>query len=172
MDHFSAGIVFGFDEKDYVWKVIGATDMRFANGVKVPGGTNKDDKNILMTNETPEETLKREMKEETNLSVSEYELVHSYIIPGRMPGTKHTRNFFLVKSFSGSFPFETKINIEDGKDEVQTKWWNLGEFEIAIFKFPNHKEGYVRAFLAMAKSDEKFRTENAEMYARYSAMKF
>jgi ADP-ribose pyrophosphatase YjhB (NUDIX family) len=170
-DHFSAGVIFAFDQNDLKWKTIGATDMRFSDGVKISGGTNKDDNKVLL-NETPEETLEREIKEETNLTVSESILAHSYVIPGRIPGTMHARYFYLVKGFSGSFPFDSERNILDGKDEVKTRWWGLEEFEVAIFKFPNHKEGYIKAFLEMANLNENFRRDNAETFARYSAMKF
>ena len=182
-DHFSAGVIFSSDEKERVWKILVASDARFLkedeiNGKtpiktgKIIGGTNKDEVTKALLNETAFDTLKREIMEEAKLTVLECYFVHSYDIPGRVAGTTHTRYFYLVKRFSGSFPFDEIKSIKDGTDIVKIWWSNLRNFEEIIFKFPNHKEGYIKAFLKMAEYNEKFRQDNADMFARYSAMKF
>lgn len=174
MNHFCAGVYFGFDSKENLWKVLGATDARFPMGVKIPGGTNKDENADFLLDEKPGNTLIREFIEETGLKPEgEFNKVHSVTLPGRKPGdTPHTRYFYLVRKVVGIFPFGSAKEFRDDKDDVKVRWWNLRDFENAIFRFPNHVEGYVKAFLAMANLDDKFRQDNLEMFNRYSTMKF
>jgi len=174
MNHFCAGIFFGLNSADGKWSVLGATDSRYPENVKIPGGTNKDEKANFLLEEKPGNTLIREFIEETGLKPEgEFNKVHSVTLPARKLGdTPHTRYFFLVRKVVGIFPFSSVKEFRDDKDDVKVRWWNLEEFEKAIFRFPNHKEGYVKAFLAMANLEEKFRQDNLEMFNRFSVMKF
>ncbi len=170
-DHFSAGVYFSFDTKDNRWKVLGATDSRFPNDAKIPGGTNKDDETKELIEETPGDTLKREFYEETGFRTNgECLQAHFVKIPGRVKGTIHTRYFYLVKNATGNFPFDFIREFTDDKDKIKVRWWTLQDFEKALLI--NHRNGFVKAFLAMANSDEKFRQDNLEMYDRFSVMKF
>jgi 8-oxo-dGTP pyrophosphatase MutT (NUDIX family) len=174
MNHFSAGVFFGKNPQDGKWYVLGATDSRFPTGVKIPGGTNKDENANFLLDEKPGNTLVREFIEETGLKPEgEFDKVHSVTLPARKLGeTDHTRYFYLVRKVVGIFPFGSVKEFRDDKDDVKVRWWNLQDFEKAIFRFPNHKEGYVKAFLQMANLDEKFKQDNLEMFNRFSAIKF
>ena len=150
----SAGVFFGFDSKEG-WKVLAES---FSGGVKFPEAINNPD-------ETTFDALGRKAKE-IKLEILECYYVHTTV------QTTDIRYFYLVKRFEGSFPFAYAKIILEGKDETIIKWWSLKEFETAIFQIPDYKDGYIKAFLKMAEHNEVFRRDNAEMFERYSAMKF
>jgi len=164
-DHFAAGAFFAFNPDGWEWYVLGVTNIRYPSIVKLPGGTNKE-----FPKETPGETLKREFKEETGLkTLGEFLQVYSVRIPGGVLGSMHTKYFYLVKKISGDFPFGDVREFDDGGCKLRVRWWNLQDFERALLT--NHKDGFTKAFIAMANFDEKFCQDNLDMVDRYSRIK-
>ena len=151
---------FHFVEKDGVYYVVGVVDDRFPE-VKIPGGGGK------ITDKTHDDTLIREFKEETDgaLIPTKFKVIHQEEKPG------HTKLFFLVTEISGKiYPGEgMQVNEPDG-EILTVRLWNIKEFEAKLFR--NYRIAFIKAFLAMANLDEKFRHDNLEMFTRFSAMKF
>lgn len=64
--------------------------------------------------ETPEEALKREVKEETNLEIGEYELLYHEFVPWNdcRSAKGHDWYLYLIKNWQG----EIEIELEEAKD--------------------------------------------------------
>lgn len=162
---FCCGVKFAWDSLASAWKVLGATDNRFPDGVKIVGGTNKEN-----PSEPPKDTVIREFDEEAHLLAKHYKEVWFRTIPGRNGGIPHTQHFYLITKTAGTFPFDSTHQFDDDGDQVTVRWWTLAEFEKALL--PSHKVGFQKAFLEMASIDEKFKQDNLEMFTRYSEIKF
>jgi len=176
MQNNISAIFFDFDSKEG-WKVLGESfsarwvvhGESFSGGVKLPEG-------ISSTEETTFETLRRKAKE-MGIEILECYYVHSNLCLFSVPSRKTRyfymmkRYFYLVKRFAGSFPFNEEKKVINGEDEVRIQWYGLEEFETAIYKIPDYKEGYIKAFLKMAEHNEKFRRDNEALFQRYSTVK-
>lgn len=126
--HFCAGMLFiirKFDDKCFVR---GATDHRFVDEVKFPGGTNEH-----APWEDEEQTFLREYAEETGFVPTKYREIFREEVSG------HQKVFFLVTEFEGELAFEeTREITESDGEKITVRWWGLEEFAEHLY-WNNHK---------------------------------
>ncbi len=140
---FSAG--FYFKKIEGQWFVLGATDLRFPDDVKPIGGCKKNESH-------PDETLKREMNEETKGLVSPlgFKQVH------KEAHGEHTKYYYLVTEATQDLadPDEEIKIIEPDGQLLVVKYWRFEEFSKKVFR--NHREGFNKAVVAMIMRDKTF----------------
>jgi ADP-ribose pyrophosphatase YjhB (NUDIX family) len=150
-NHFCAGIylVRSLDGK---YQIIGVTAKRFPNEVKLPGGTNK---NSIW--ETPDQTLVREMLEETGLEPVRFQLVSKEEAKG------HTKYFFVCLEVKGHFDGPKTVKEPDG-DELTIGLWDLAEFDQYLFR--NHRLAFMKACRVLMGCDSFFSKNYPGIYQK------
>lgn len=141
--HFCAGVL--VQKVEGVWCVIGITDLRFPDDVKIPGGTNK---HSLW--EDKSQTLCRELGEELLIKATGFEQVHE---PPPKPESNHTQYFFAVYEWEG----KPRLGSFDDTDGVTLEVKRLPLDEFWRRCFVRHKLAFKKAIEWLAR--EKFRDE-------------
>lgn len=143
-NHFCAGVV--VRKIGALWYVAGVTDSRYPTEVKLPGGTNSDDRR-----ETDIDTLRRELQEEIGIEVPAEPSACQRVCRCERHGG-HIQYFFFVRSWYGDWKSEP---FADNSHIITPRTMTLADFWPNCFE--GHREPFQKAVRWIAR--EKATTE-------------
>jgi len=139
---YCGGIFYKIEDRKCFILVVPYIDKHRNNQrqIRLPGGSSNGDIDI-------EDTLIREMMEETGLVPCEYNLIYENI-----KSPEHTQYFFLIKEYSGEMLCFEGLNPIDPETE-QPEWVDAYELEKTIFH--THKIAFKMAINQIACESSK-----------------